>query len=88
MSSSQGSEQVGAGPAIPTFGSPTDDKQPLLHALMGVFFAVATIALVLRLVTRKLLTAAGWWWDDYLVMVAWVWFRRVLCLSLLTHMLL
>lgn len=49
-----------------------EDRGPLVIAVSTTFIAFATIAVVLRLLTRKLILKISWQVDDYAITVALV----------------
>lgn len=50
---------------------PTGDRGPNINALQVVMIMTASGAVVLRFVARKL-SAAGLWWDDWMILAALV----------------
>ena len=54
------------------FGPPTDDRRQPVRIAMGICFAAAVIAVLLRGVTKTVLTKAKLWWDDWLALFALV----------------
>lgn len=49
-----------------------DDKGPLVTTITTIFMVFAMIAVVLRLVTRKVIIKISWQVDDYAIIVAMV----------------
>ena len=54
-----------------------EDKAPGLLAASGVCYALAMIAVALRLVSRKL-AHIDLWWDDYLAVFSAVWTSTII----------
>jgi hypothetical protein len=52
----------------------TANQQPRIIGLVAATWALATIALVLQFYCRRL-SKAGFWWDDYLMIPAYVWLQ-------------
>ena len=50
-----------------------ESKQPELRALQIAMIALSTVAVTLRIVSRKI-SRVGWWWDDGLAIFSWVCF--------------
>lgn len=67
-----GASGGGAPPAVPVFGPPSDDRREPVRIAMSICFAAAVIAVLLRGVTKTVLTKAKLWWDDWLVLFALV----------------
>ena len=44
-----------------------ESQQPRLYAAYSVTYSLAVIAVCLRLISRKHLSKAGLWWDDYAI---------------------
>ncbi len=75
MSDSSTEPQQYAAPAAPTPEElahlPHDNGGPKLNAVVWVLTSLAAIFLVLR-VYCKFLRHKGLWWDDYILIMAWV----------------
>lgn len=50
----------------------SESKRPLLFAIYSLTYALALVAVFLRLYCRMVASKAGLWWDDYLICIALV----------------
>ena len=48
----------------------SESRQPQLYSVYGSTYALAVIAVALRLSARKFFSKAGIWWDDYAICAA------------------
>lgn len=51
---------------------------PLIVGINLFLTIIATLAIILRVISRKL-ADAGFWWDDWLALAAWV--RRIVLVA-------
>lgn len=58
-------------PVVPIVPILDSDPSPTVNAATWTMCAVATIFLGLRIYCKQI-KARGMWWDDYLLIVAWV----------------
>ena len=57
---------------LPPGPLPTGNRGPAIDAVQVLMIVLATSAVVLRFIARRM-TAAGLWWDDWMILAALVW---------------
>lgn len=76
MATSDAGSGSGNATTMPDFGLPpgplpTGDRGPAINAVQVLMIVLATSSVVLRFIARRM-TAAGLWWDDWVILAALV----------------